>query len=70
MQIKLGSVLEKLKERHIRQEQVGLDDRDIKRCASTLEMKQNEAIDQQEPSERYCNVLAVFGFNSAKHDLN
>ena len=27
-------------------------------------------IDLQESLERYCNVLPVFGFNSAKYDLN
>ena len=27
-------------------------------------------IDLQEHLERYCNVLPVFGFNSAKYDLN
>ena len=27
-------------------------------------------LDLQESLERYCNVLPVFGFNSAKYDLN
>ena len=32
--------------------------------------KKNQLIDLQETLERYCNVLPVFGFNSAKDDLN
>ena len=32
--------------------------------------KKNQLIDLQESLERYCNVLPVFGFNSAKYDLN
>ena len=32
--------------------------------------KKNQLIDLQESLERYCNVLPVFGFNSAKCDLN
>ena len=30
----------------------------------------NQLIELQEALERYCNVLPVFGFNSAKYDLN
>ena len=32
--------------------------------------KKNQLNDLQESLERYCNVLPVFGFNSAKYDLN
>ena len=32
--------------------------------------KKNQFIDLQESLEGYCNVLPVFGFNSAKYDLN
>ena len=32
--------------------------------------KNNQLIDLQESLERYCNVSTVFGFNSAKYDLN
>ena len=32
--------------------------------------KKNQLLDLQESLERYCNVLPVFGFNSAKYDLN
>ena len=33
-------------------------------------MQTNQLIDLQEHFERYCNTLPVFGFNSAKHDMN
>ena len=35
-----------------------------------LQMQKNHLIDLQEHLERYCNVLPVFGFNSAKYDIN
>ena len=35
-----------------------------------LQMKKCQLIDLQEQFERYCNVLPVFGFNSAKYDIN
>ena len=35
-----------------------------------LQMRKNQLIDLQEHFERYCNVLPVFGFNSAKYDIN
>ena len=37
---------------------------------SKAKMKNLFLIDLQESLERYCNVLSVFGFNSAKYDLN
>ena len=48
------------------------DDCDNEVCASTqfLQIQKNQLIDLQETLERYCNVLPVFGFNSAKYDLN
>ena len=33
-------------------------------------MQKNHLIELQEYLERYCNVLPVFGFNSAKYDIN
>ena len=33
-------------------------------------MQKNQLIDLQEHLESYCNVLPVFGFNSAKYDIN
>ena len=35
-----------------------------------LQMQKNQLIELQEHLERYCNVLPVFGFNSAKYDIN
>ena len=35
-----------------------------------LQMQKNQLIDLQEQFERFCNVLSVFGFNSAKYDIN
>ena len=35
-----------------------------------LQMQKNQIFDLQEHFERYCNVLPVFGFNSAKYDIN
>ena len=74
--IKLGSILEKLTQSHSRRESarfdMSQDDCDNKNCASTqfLQIQKNQLIDLQESLERYCNVLPVFAFNSAKHDLN
>ena len=70
--IELGSILEKLTQRHNRQEQAVLDDCDNENCASTqfLQIQKNQLIYLQESLERYCNVLPVFGFSSANYDLN
>ena len=35
-----------------------------------LQLQKNHLIDLQEHFERYCNTLPVFGFNSAKYDIN
>ena len=35
-----------------------------------LQMQKNQLTELQEHLERYCNVLTVFGFNSAKYDIN
>ena len=70
--IKLGSILEKLTQRHNRREQAHLDDCDNETCTTTqfLQVQNKQLIDLQEHLERYCNVLPIFGFNSAKYDLN
>ena len=76
IKIRLGSILEKLNQRHNRREHMRFDmrkdDYDNKFFASTqfLQLRENQLIDVQESLERFCNVLSVFGFNSAKHDLN
>ena len=33
-------------------------------------MQKNQLIDLEEHFERYCNVLPVFGLNSANYDIN
>ena len=74
--IELGSILEKLTQRHIRRENARFDmsqnDCDIEICASNqfLQLQKNQLIDLHKSLERYCNVLTLFGFNSAKYDLN
>ena len=72
IKIKLGSILEKLTQRHNRREQADLDDCDDETCTSTqfLQIRKKPLIDLQEHLERYCSGLPVFGFNSAKYDLN
>ena len=70
--IKLGSILEKLTQRHNRREQADLADCDNETCTSTqfLQIQRKQLIDLQEQLEHYCIVLPIFGFNSAKYDLN
>ena len=48
------------------------EDDNEEKDASTqfLQMQKNQLIELQEHLERYCNVLPVFGFNSAKYDIN
>ena len=74
--IKLDSTLEKPTQRHNRRESarfdMSQDDCDNEICASSQfsQIQKNQLIDLQDSRERYCNVLPVFGFNSAKYDLN
>ena len=70
--IKPGSILETLTQRQNRGEQADLDDCGNETCTSTqfLQIQKKQFIDVQEHLERYCNVLPIFGFNSAKYDLN
>ena len=48
------------------------EDDNEEKDASTqvLQMKKNQLTELQEHLERYCNVLPVFGFNSAKYDIS
>ena len=75
---KLTRTLESLNERRCRNQR-GFDfedqcfeDDDEEKDASTqfLQMQKNQLIELQEHLERYCNVLPVFGFNSAKYAIN
>ena len=73
---KLCAILEQLNQRCNRAERMSnfADDcvveEEEEKYLSTqfLQMQKNQLIDIQEHFERYCNVLPVFGFNSAKYD--
>ena len=75
---KLTQTLESLNERRCRNQRVFkfgdrcFEDDNEEKDASTqfLQMQKNELIEVQEHLQRYCNVLLVFGFNSAKYDIN
>ena len=77
--IKLSSILEQLNQRHSQKER--FSDFDDDECFNDtaeekelstqfLQLQENQLIDLQEHFERYCNKLPVFGFNSAKYDIN
>ena len=42
----------------------------IRTSTQFLQIQKKQLLDLQEQLERYCNVLPVFGCNSAKYDLN
>ena len=75
---KLTRNLESLNECRCRNQRVfqfedhRFDDDNEDKDASTqfMQMQKNQLIELQEHLERYCNVLPVFGFNSAKYDVN
>ena len=75
---KLTRTLESLNERRCRKQRVFdfedhcFEDDNEEKDASTqfLQMQKNQLIELQQHLERYCNVLRVFGFNSAKYDIN
>ena len=74
VKIKLCAVLEQLNQSRNRVSNF-LDDcivEEEEKNLSTqfLQMQKNQIIDLQEHFERYCNVSPVFGFNSAKYDIN
>ena len=75
---KLTRTLESLNERRCRNQRVFdfedhcFEDDNEEKDASTqfLRMQKNQLIELQEHLERYCNVLPVFGFESAKYDIH
>ena len=69
IKIKLRSIFQKLTQRHNRRKQADLDDCHSETCTST-QIQKKQLIDLQEQLELYCIVSPVFGFNSAKYDLN
>ena len=79
IKIELSSILEQLNQRHSQRERVlDFDDDEYfndtaeEKELSTqfLQMQKNQILDLQEHFERYSNTLSVFGFNSAKYDIN
>ena len=75
---KLTRTLESLNERRCCNQRVFefedqcFEDDNEEKDASTqfLQKQKNQLIELQEHLERYCNVLTVFGFKSAKYDIN
>ena len=67
--------MEKLTQRHNRRQSASFDmsqdDCHSEICASTqfLQIQKNHLFGLQRTLERFCNVLPVCGFNSAKYDL-
>ena len=79
IKIKLSSILQQLNQRHSQRERVidyendeYFNDTAEEKELSTqfLQIQKNHLIDLQEHFERYCNTFPVFGFNSAKYDIN
>ena len=76
IKINLCAILEQLNQRRNRAERVSnfVDDCIVEEekdlSTQFLQMQENQLNDLQEHFERYCNVLPIFGFNSAKYDIN
>ena len=79
IKIKLSSILQQLNQRHSQRERLIDYDNDEyfndtakEKELSTqfLQMQKSQLIDLQEHFECYCSTLPVFGFNSAKYDIN
>ena len=74
----LTRTLESLNERRCRNQRVFefedecFEDDNDEKDASThfLQRQNNQMIELREHLERYCNVLAIFGFNSGNYDIN
>ena len=75
---KLSRTLESLNERRCRNQRgfefedhcVEDDNEEKDALTQFLEMQKNQLVELQEHLVCYCNVLPVFGFNSAKYDIN
>ena len=77
IKIKLCAILEQLNQRRNPAEGVSnfrddciVEEKEQDVSTQFLQMQKNQLIDLQERFERYCNVLPVFGFHSAKYDIN
>ena len=75
---KLTRTLDSLNERHCLNQRLFefedpcFEEDNEEKNASTqfLQMQRNQLIELQKRLERYCNKISVFGFNSAKNDVN
>ena len=75
---KLTRTLESVNEGRCRKQRIFefedhcFEDDNEEKDASTqiLQMQKNQLIELQEHLEQYCSVLPLFGFNSAKYDIN
>ena len=75
---KLTRTLETLNERRCRNQRVfdfedqcfEVDNEEKDASTQFFQMHKNQLIQLQEHLEHYCNVLPVFGINSAKYDIN
>ena len=77
IKIKLCAMLEQLNQRRNRAERVSnivddciVEEEEEDLSTQFLLMQKNPLSDLPEHFERYCNVSPVFGFNSAKYDIN
>ena len=78
LKIRLDIILETLSHCHNRCEQdteaedVCFQQDSDNSCTSTqiFQIQENQLVHLQEHLERYCNVLPVLGFNSAKRDIS
>ena len=75
IKVELGSILEKLTQRHNQREQARRFHRSQDGCENKtfafghfLQIQKNQLIDLQELLEPYCNVY-LYGFNSSKYDI-
>ena len=77
IRMKLCAILKQLNRRHNRAEKVIgfvddciVDSEEQDLSTQFLQMQTNQLTDLQKHLEHQCNVLLVFGFNSAKYDIN
>ena len=78
IKIKLTRALKSLNERRCGNQRVFefedhcFDDDNEEKDASTqfMQMQRSQSFELQEQLERYCDVLPMFGVNSAKYDIN
>ena len=75
IKMKLCAVLEQLNQRRNRvsifvNDCIVEEEEEKDSSTQILQMQKNQLFDIQEHFERYCNVSPVFGFNSAKYDVN